>query len=266
MASPSRPARAARTDKEPPPYLLASVDHALRLAAMLQLEDRTTVTEAAARLGVAHSTAHRLLAMLVYRDFAAKEGRAYRVGPVLALASHSHASTGQLRTAALPFMEALAEQFDETVNLTIRTGATARFIASLEGQQVLRVGNRAGMVFPAHRVSGGLALLAERTDDEVRELYATAPAQPGAEPVDAEGVVSMVSRVRAQGFAINNEMSERGVLAIGVAVRERGGFPAGALSIALPASRFESSLLRPFVAALRQAARGVGEQLTGGGF
>jgi Bacterial transcriptional regulator/IclR helix-turn-helix domain len=57
----------SRPLKTPPPYAIASVDHALRAAAMLQLEDGLTVSEVAERLGVARSTAHRLLAMLVYR-------------------------------------------------------------------------------------------------------------------------------------------------------------------------------------------------------
>ena len=59
--------------KTPPPYAIASVDHALRVAVMLQLEDGLTVSEVAERLGVARSTAHRLLAMLVYRDFAVQD-------------------------------------------------------------------------------------------------------------------------------------------------------------------------------------------------
>lgn len=52
----------AKSTKERPAYAITSVDHALRLAALLQLEGATTVTDAAARLGVAPSTAHRLLA------------------------------------------------------------------------------------------------------------------------------------------------------------------------------------------------------------
>jgi DNA-binding IclR family transcriptional regulator len=74
----------ARELKEPPAYAIASVDHALRLAVLLQLEGPVTVSAAAERLGVARSTAHRLLTMLVYRDFAVQdEDRRYRAGPVI---------------------------------------------------------------------------------------------------------------------------------------------------------------------------------------
>ena len=56
-------------------WSITSVDHALRLASLLQMEGTTTVSDAAAHLGIAPSTAHRLLAMLVYCDFATREGR-----------------------------------------------------------------------------------------------------------------------------------------------------------------------------------------------
>ena len=54
--------------KNAPSYSIASVDSALQLATALQVEGSLSVSEAAERLGVARSTAHRLLAMLVYRD------------------------------------------------------------------------------------------------------------------------------------------------------------------------------------------------------
>ncbi len=135
--------------KTPPPYAIASVDHALRVAVMLQLEDGLTVSEVAERLGVARSTAHRLLAMLVYRDFAAQdENHLYRAGPVLELAAHSQSRVSSLRAAALPHLRRLVDLLEETANLAIRTGDTVRFIASAECRQALRVGSREGMVFP----------------------------------------------------------------------------------------------------------------------
>ena len=68
-----------------PAYAIASVDSALLLATLLQQEGPMRVTDAAARLGVSVSTAHRLLGMLVHRQFAEQDPatRAYRPGPRL---------------------------------------------------------------------------------------------------------------------------------------------------------------------------------------
>src|SRR5262245_7947101 len=160
--------------KRRPTYAVSSVDHALHIATMLQLEGQLTVSQVAERLGIARSTAHRLLGMLVYRDFAVQdESRVYRAGPVLELAAHSQSEASQLRAAALPHLHRLVELVNESANLIVRTGDTARFIASVECDQALRVGNREGMVFPAHRVTGGLLLLAEQGQDQVETMYAS---------------------------------------------------------------------------------------------
>ncbi len=107
--------------KTPPPCPVASVDHALRAATMLQVEGGATVSQIAERLGVARSTAHRILAVLVYRDFAVRgEDRVYRAGPVRELAAHSQSLVSRLRAAALPHLHRLADLLDETANLIVQ--------------------------------------------------------------------------------------------------------------------------------------------------
>lgn len=218
--------------KTPPPYAVTSVDHALRIATMLQLEGALTVAEIAERLGVARSTAHRLLQMLVYRDFAVQdERRAYHAGPVLELAAHSRSRTAQLRAAALPHLHRLVDVLQESVNLSILTGDTARFIASVECDQALRVGSREGMVFPAEETTAGQVLLAE----------------------DATGDRDL-ARIRRQGFAVNQGRSEKGVTAVGVPVRDADGVALAGLSVSMPSVRYDKAELPRIVATLRAAA------------
>lgn len=249
----------ATSTKERPSYAIASVDHALRLASLLQMEGTTTVSDAAAHLGVAPSTAHRLLAMLVYRDFATREGRSYRVGPLLAQVEQLPGTTGPLRDAALGPMARLMATFEETVTLMVRTRRMVRFVAEVECSHSLRVGHRTGMVFPAHRTSGGLAMLAESDDEAVRQLYAGAA--DGEEEPDFHVLFARLDSVRQQGFALNNGLSERGVLAIGHPILDADGVAVGALSIAMPSSRFEPTAVRPMVPALRKATRETGAAL-----
>jgi DNA-binding IclR family transcriptional regulator len=70
--------------KNKPPYAIESVDNALRILQVLRDSGQARVSDVAAELGIARSTAHRLLAMLVYRDFAIQAAdRSYRPGPAL---------------------------------------------------------------------------------------------------------------------------------------------------------------------------------------
>ncbi|WP_217561424.1 IclR family transcriptional regulator [Streptomyces sp. GbtcB6] len=207
--------------KTPPPCPIASVDHALRAATMLQMEGGATESQIAARPGVARSTAHRVPAMLVYRDFAMQdEDRVYRAGPVLELAAHSQSLASRLRAAALPHLHRIVGLLDETANLIVRTGDTTRFIAGVECRQALRVGSREGMVFPAHHTTAGLPLLAGLSVEELDEVYA--PERYRDRPADRPDLARLqteLRRLRRNGFAVNKEKSERGLVAVGVPVR-----------------------------------------------
>jgi DNA-binding IclR family transcriptional regulator len=228
-----------------PAYGIDSVDHALRLAVLLSQEGPLRVTDVAQRLGVARSTAHRLLAMLVYREFAVQDSdRRYLAGPVL---RHSTPEpVRRLRTVALPHLRALVERTDETANLMILRGDQVRFAATVQCDQVLRVGDREGRTLPAHLASGGRVLLACRSETEVTELYTT----PGAPKVDLPRLLRDLRRVRRQGFAVNDQATEAGVTAIGQAVRGPDGVPVGACSIAMPTARYQRARLPEWVEAL----------------
>jgi len=249
--------------KEPPPYAVTSVDHALRLAVMLQLEGPMTVSVAAGRLGVARSTAHRLLSMLVYRDFAVQdENRAYRAGPVLELARHAHSDLGALRAAALGPLRQLVDTLDETANLSVRTGATCRFLLSVEGAQALRVSNREGMVFPAHEVTGGLIGLAALSDEQIESLYAgdRYDDRPEERP-DRARLLEDLRAVRRTGFAVNLERSERGLAAVGVPVRDPAGDTVAAVSLSMPTVRYNPARVAAIVAALTATAQAISARL-----
>lgn len=228
--------------KNRPAYAIASVDNALLLATVLQLEGPLTVSEAAERLGVARSTAHRLLGMLCYRDFAVQdEDRRYRAGPVLARAGTAGSDAARLRAVALPRMAELTEAVEETSNLTVLSGRLVRFLASVECHQLLRVGTREGMAFPAHLTSGGLAMLAALPREDVEARYAEAGGEPDQSP-SLPALRRQLAVVRDRGFALNDGRTERGIVALGRALRDIDGGVA-AVSVSMPSSRFSRDRL-----------------------
>ncbi len=256
--------------KNRPSYAIASVDHALLLATTLQVEGPLTVSDAAERLGVARSTAHRLLSMLCYRDFAVQDGdRRYSAGPVLSLAARTHSRAALLRTVAMPHLQALAERVVESTNLIVLAGDHVRFIGSVEGTQALRVGNREGMVFPAHESSGGVLLLADLPPERFDEIYSDERwADREDKRPDRAALRREMRLARGRGFAINNGRTETGVTAIGRAVHGGDGVAEAAVSISLPTARYSRTVLPQLVAALavttadieRELAASVAEQ------
>jgi len=250
--------------KKPPAYAVTSVDHALRLAAVLQLEGKLTVAAAAERLNVARSTAHRLLQMLVYRDFATQgDDRVYHPGPVLELAVHSRSDTALLRSVSMPYLRRLSKTLDESVNVSIRTGETTRFIASVECERSLRVTSREGMVFPLTQTTTGMLYLADLPDDDLREYLVTSHRDREISARDRQSILKDVERVRRLGFALNTERSERGLVAIGVPVRTTSGRLLAGLSVSMPSVRYEERRLDSIISVLRSVRAGLEAELIG---
>jgi IclR family transcriptional regulator, acetate operon repressor len=242
--------------KNRPAYAIGSVDSALLLATLLQQEGALRVTDAAARLGVSVSTAHRLLGMLVYRDFAEQlPDRRYSPGPVLRRGPVPQASVATLREVALPHLRTLVEEVGETANAMVLSGADVRFVATVESDQVLRVGDRTGRTLPAHLSSGGKAVLATLAGEQRAAVLASLD-EAAAARLERE-----LRTVRRRGFAINDQATEAGLTAVGVAVPPAGGFDGAALSLAAPSVRYSPDRLPQWSARLADAAEAIAREL-----
>ncbi|WP_344411604.1 IclR family transcriptional regulator [Pseudonocardia ailaonensis] len=229
------------------------MNHALVLATALAQEGPMGVADAAARLGVARSTAHRLLAMLVYRGFAEQDDdRRYVPGPMLRGALGEPVS--QLRRVALPLLQVLMTRSGETVHLLVVQGRRARFVLSVECDRVLRVGDRVGRELPAHLTSAGRAVLATWPEARVVDAYGGGdPPDPGGPDID--GLMRDLHRIRKQGFAVNDGLTEEGLTAIGRAVRVFEEPPVVGIAIAMPTARYRAARLTGYVDALTETAQ-----------
>jgi DNA-binding IclR family transcriptional regulator len=213
----------------------------------------------AAELGIARSTAHRLLSMLVYRDFAVhSEGRAYLPGAALSAQPLHGEPMQRLRRTMRPHMEALCERVSETVSLMVRIGTQTRFLHSVESAQLLRVGDRQGTVLPAWKTSGGKALLAELNDEQLGRLFQAKNGGgilPEVTYSQWRTLITEVRSVRKKGFAENVEGTESGVCAVGMCVRTSGGEAIAALSVSAPSVRYTPERAGMFVHELTATVR-----------
>ncbi|MFD7058883.1 IclR family transcriptional regulator C-terminal domain-containing protein [Streptomyces sp. NPDC059906] len=121
------------------------------------------------------------------------------------------------------------------------------------------------MVFPAHRTTTGLLLLAELTEDERADVYAPERHRdrPGDLP-DLGALRAELEWVGRSGFAVNQERSERGLVAVGVPVRDEGGRAVAGLSVSMPSVRYDPHRLPSLVATLNAAARALEADLAAG--
>ncbi len=229
-----------------PAYPIASVNNALLLLLLFREQPRVRLTDACKYLGVAHSTAHRLLAMLAHHGFVQQEPvtRAYIAGPALVEVGLAVVGSLNVREQARPLMEELAVETGETVHLGVLEGDQVRYVDAVESERALRVVARTGTLVSAHCTSLGKALLSQLTDQQVAALY-----PESAEPFSARTEKSIttqakllkeVSRARARGYAVNAGETEDDVGSVAIAFRDFAGRPA-AIAVAAPMSRLTTA-------------------------
>jgi IclR family acetate operon transcriptional repressor len=69
--------------------------------------------------------------------------------------SQSKESVARLREVALSRLRWVVDELGETANAMVLAGSEVRFVATVECDHVLRVGDRTGRTLPAHLASGG---------------------------------------------------------------------------------------------------------------
>ncbi|MEO5723202.1 MAG: IclR family transcriptional regulator [Ilumatobacteraceae bacterium] len=232
-------------------YPLASVDNALSILELLRSEPTMRLSDVAKELGVANSTAHRLLAALVERGFVVQEPdtRRYCAGPTLMEIGRAAVLHLGLRQLARPLLEELAVMLGETVHLGVRQGKQVRYIDAVESTRAVRVAARTGRVMAANTTSTGKVLLAALDDEVVRALF-TADSPPAAASTTSTTsatarqlteLLGELDRCRRAGFAANSGESEDGVVSVAVAVRDGAGEVVAAVSCAAPEHRLHIS-------------------------
>lgn len=248
-----------------PQYPIESVDNALKILLLLGERSELRLTEVAHYLGVATSTAHRLLAMLHYRGFIrqAERGKAYVAGTALTGVAFSILQRFDVRDALRPFLERLNTELAETVHLGILDGTTVRFIDSIESPRAVRVASRLGQSMPAHCTSTGKAMLSQLSTDDLHRLYPEEEL-PGltANSIRRRSELEHeVEVARRLGYATSQEESEEGVGSVAVAFPARRTPVQMAVNVSLPVSRMTRTDLRRMSDLLRSAVTEAAEVL-----
>jgi len=217
-----------------------SVRNALQVAKLLRARGPMGVSAVAAEIGVAPSTAHRLLSALTAEGFVRRsaQGRTYEVGPVMLLVAGSSPIEHCVAVAA-DVVRALSEETGETVHLSALRGADVVFVASAEAGWPARVASRVGQHPPAHATAAGKILLATLEPDAIAELYPDpmmSPVTPASLTL-RDVLAAELARAREDGYARNLGESEPDMYALAVPVERPSGPVVCSLSIALPMSR-----------------------------
>lgn len=207
---------------------------------------RLRLVDLGERLGLAKSTARRLLVGLVEVGLASvdSQGRFSLGERLLGL---GRADGAQISALFRPTIERVARATDgETVDLSMLRGQRMWFIDQIESSHRLRAVSAIGVRFPLESTANGKAALAALDDADAQAAVSRLSAEV------AKGLRAEIAEIRRTGIAFDRDEHTPGISAAAIA-RRTVGDSVVAISVPAPTERFLEKEER-IVAALRTAA------------
>lgn len=221
------------------------------LRALSERPDGLALGDLANAVGLAKSTAHRLVAALSKEELLST-----RDGRIVLGAGVSRLGTARLETLPTrlrPVLEGLQRELDETVDLAVLDGGEMRFVEQLAAAHRLRAVSAVGARFPLHCTANGKALLAAMPIARAAELLPRRLVRATANTITTRAaLLEELQLVRRDGVAFDREEHTEGIWAIGVAVPGSGDAVA-AISVPVPIARLKDKETE-YVPAMRRAA------------
>ncbi len=204
--------------------------------------------------GLARSTVDRITATLARMGYVRLDGRDAVLTPRLMELGNAYLAALRLPALLDAHADALADELDESVSLAVGDRDGIRFIHQATRRRAMSLSFRIGDLLPAERTAPGPLFATEWTPADWhrwRERRAADPSDHGFPAIpprtDDTGAdfEAYVERARADGWALDDQLIEPGLVAVSVPVREpRTGRVACVASVVSHTSRRTTAGLR----------------------
>jgi IclR family pca regulon transcriptional regulator len=209
--------------------------------------------------GLARSTVDRITATLARMAYVRFDGRDVHLSPRLMELGNAYMSALRLPALLSPHADALADELDESVSLAVADRDGIRFIHQATRRRAMSLSFRIGDLLPAERTAPGPLFATEwtatdwqhwrdRRASDPRDLSFTAvpPRTYAADRRDDETFARRTAEASANGWSVDDQLIEPGLVAISVPVRTPGadGRIASVASVVSHTSRHTAYHLR----------------------
>ena len=201
--------------------------------------------------GLARSTVDRITATLARMGYVRLDGRDVVLTPRVMELGNAYLAALRLPARLDARADALADELDESVSLAVADLDGIRFIHQATRRRAMSVSFRIGDLLPAERTAPGSLFAAEWTEAE----WARWRVRRAADPTDSaftavppgtgsavDDFAARAERARQDGWALDDQLIEPGLVAVSVPVRQPGiGRPACVASVVSHTSRHSAA-------------------------
>ncbi len=222
-----------------------------------------TVSDVAARTGLARPTARRLLLTLEQLGYVRSVGGSFALTTrVLRLGTAGIAAQG-IWDVARPHLVALVSQTGESSSMSQLDGSDIVYTARVPVPKIIALAVSIGTLFPAVATSMGRVLLADLSGDALEDVLA-APSRSGIIPRVTPSRAELdddLAEIRERGWALSDEKLSVGIRSIAAPVCDRNDRTVAAMNVTVHAAETSiDTLTGEYLPFLLATARAVTEE------
>lgn len=215
------------------------------------------VTEIAQLMDTNKSAVYRMLATMEALNVIQQnpENGKYRLGLKLFELGQKVAINKNFIAKARPHMEDLVQRAGETAHLAIYQNQKVYFLDKVVGRHDLQINSQIGSEKPIYCTGLGKIMLAFAEPDYkrvIKNLHIEAVTKNTI--INKQQLVAEIEQIKKQGFALDMEENEIGLICVAVPVFNNQGKFIAAISTSGPSARFNEDEIQTYTGDLKQTA------------
>lgn len=252
-------------DAERRTYSAPALEKGLDILEMLCLSEQPlSQKEVALKLGRSVGEIYRMMTCLVDRNYVTQvDDNTYTVTTKLFELSHINPPTHRLLFEAVPIMQRLAKELDQSCHLTVYSQGKQVVLAKVDTPSGMGFSVRAGSELDVIISASGRVLLAFQ-DDETQTLWIEESLQRRPDQFDPQ-LGAILETIRTTGFESIPSVQVRGLYAVSFPILDTQGMAMAALTVPY-SERIDQSQRKSIpdvTEALGQAARALSQRVGG---
>jgi len=252
--APSSPSTTAPSQER---YVIPNLRNACRILKLLgSRADGFKIADIGRALDIPVTTTLRIMTTLHLEGLVRKNGQHFELGPVLIQLGNASLAGTEIRAAALPVLEKLTSQIDETSHLAIPCDDRSLIVAVQDSPHPLRAASRPGFLAELHCSSTGKTFLAFLHYVRLAEFYNT-PRLVKRTPHTLTTLAEIrreIELTRKRGYSLDDEEFNRGVRCLAAPVYGSDSTVVGAIGITAATVRFTKERIPEMATAVKTAA------------
>lgn len=236
----------------------SSLGNTLRLLNLFNMDEpEFTLSELAKKLGVGHSTIHRLTMTLMHEGFLARDlmTKKFRLGASILAMEKTILSYYDICQISPPVLEKLVQDTGEAAHLSIVKDHKVVYLQKFDSPNYAHLLSHEGKPNPIHATNTGQVILAYRCQSEIEEVIAGGLAPYTSHTItNPQQFRERLTRIHKQGYSYSKDELHLGFSSIAAPVKSPSGKVIYAISIAGPSSRITPYRVQEVSKAVKEAA------------